>query len=112
MHCANVILKPRIILLELVAVCHYTESDFVMYFTVNTTFVNYLPDLIDSLDISILQNWTTHEEILPISLHSFDLNSDLLKAPKMLNDFVHQFQHKKKKFLICKKGIMIIMIWI
>ena len=43
-----------------------------------------------------MQNWTTHEQILPISLQLFEFNSDLLKAPKMLKDYVHQFQHKKE----------------
>ena len=29
---------------------------------------------------------------------SFKFDSDLLKAPKMLTDIVHQFQHKKEIF--------------
>ena len=37
-----------------------------------------------------------YEQNLPISLKSFDFNSDLLKAPKTLKDFVHQFWHKKQ----------------
>ena len=41
-------------------------------------------------------NQTTHEQTLVISLHSFDFNSDLLKAPKTLQDLVYQFQHKKE----------------
>ena len=43
-------------LLECIAACHGTESKLVMYFTVNTAFVNYLDNLTDSLDIPILQN--------------------------------------------------------
>ena len=85
-------------LLESIAVCHDNKSDLVMYFSVNTAFINYFDDLIDSLDISILQNWTTHEQILPISLQSFVFNSDLLKVPKMLKDFVQQYQHKNRNF--------------
>ena len=42
----------------------------------------------------ILLNRTT----LPISSKSFDFNSDLLKVPRTLKEFVHQFQHKKKIF--------------
>ena len=40
----------------------------------------------------------THEQTLPISLQSFEFNSDLLKAPKTLKDFVHQFWHKNEIF--------------
>ena len=46
-------------LLESIIVCHDSKSDMVMYFTVNAAFFNYFDDLIDSLDIPILQNWTT-----------------------------------------------------
>ena len=69
-----------------------------MYF-IYTAFVNYLDSLdglTDSLKSQILQNITTYEQTLPISLKSFVLDSDLLKAPKTLKDFVHQFQHKKE----------------
>ena len=46
--------------------------------------------------MSFLLSQTTHEQTLPISLKSFDFDPDLLKSPKTLKDFVHQFQHKKK----------------
>ena len=72
-----------------------------MYFTVNTAFVCYL-DSLDNLDESlnfpILLNRTHCEQTLPISLKSFDFNSELLKAPKSLKDFVHCFWHKKEIF--------------
>ena len=55
-------------LLESITACHDTKSDLAMYFGVDTAFVNYFSDLIDSLHIPILQNWTTQEQILPISL--------------------------------------------
>ena len=35
---------------------------------------------------------------LPISLQSFEFNSDLLKTPKMLKDFLQQFGQKKTIF--------------
>ena len=78
--------------------CDNIESKLVMYFTGNTAFVNYLDNLTETLEFPILLNWTTHEQTLPISLESFDFDSDLLKAPKILKDFVHQFQHKKEFF--------------
>ena len=85
-------------LLKSVAACHNTKSDLVMYFTVNSAFVNYFDDLIDSLDVPFLQNWTAHQKILPISLQSFEFNQDLLQVPKILKDFLHQNWHKKEIF--------------
>ena len=76
------------ILLESLAVCHNAESKPVMNFTVNTAFVNYLENLTDTLKFPILLNQTTHKQTLLVSLQSFDFNSNLLKAPKTLNDFV------------------------
>ena len=88
-------------LLESVATCHDADSKLVMYFTVNTAFVNYLDsldNLTDSLKFPILLNRTTYKQTLPISLKSFDFNSELLKAPKTLKDFVYQFWHKNGIF--------------
>ena len=65
-----------------------------MYFMVNTALVNYLDspnNLTDCLKFLILLNRTTYEQILPISLKSFEFDSVLLKAPKTLKDFLHQF---------------------
>ena len=82
-------------LLESHAASHAAESKLIMYFTVNTAFVNFLDNFYDFLKFPILLDWTTHEQTLPISLKSFDFNSDLLKAPKVLEDFVHQFWYNK-----------------
>ena len=68
---------------------------------VNTVFVNYLDNLTESLKFPISLNRTTHmNRYNTISLQSFEFNSDLLQAPKTLNDFVHQFQHKKEFFYL------------
>ena len=88
-------------LLESLAACHDVDSKFVMYFTMNMAFVNYLDshdNLTDSLKFPILLNRTTYKQTLSISLKSFETNSEFLKAPKTLKDFVHQFQHKKEIF--------------
>ena len=69
-------------LLESLAACHDAESELVMYFMVNTAFINYLDNLTDSLKFPILLNQTTHEQTLSISLQSFDFHPALLKAPK------------------------------
>ena len=67
-----------------------------MYFTVNLAFVNYFDNVIESLGTSILRNWTTQEQMLPLSVDSFEINANLLDAPKTLKDFLHQYKNKKK----------------
>ena len=69
-------------LLESLAACHNAESKLVMYFMVNTAFVTYLENLTVTLKFLILLKWTTHKQTLPISLQSFDFDSDLHKAQK------------------------------
>ena len=68
-------------LLESLAACHRADSKLVLYFTVNTAFVNYLgtlDNLTDSLEAPILQDRTTYEQ--PFSSYpAFD--SKLLTAP-------------------------------
>ena len=93
-------------LLESLAACLNAESKLVMYFLVNAGFVNYHDNLTESLKFPIFLNLTIHEQILPTSLQSFDFDSNLLKAPKTLKDFVCSFSIKRN-FLICKKGIII-----
>ena len=85
-------------LLESLAACHNVESKLM-----NIAFVNYLDNLTESLKFRILLNWTTHKQTLPIFLQSFDFDSDLLKAPQTLKDFVHQFWHKKEMFGLYKR---------
>ena len=87
--------------LESLAACHDANSNLIMYFMVNTAFVNYLDsldNLTDSLKFPLLMNRTTFEQTLPISLNLSRFDSELLTAPKTLKDFVHQFCHKKKIF--------------
>ena len=58
-----------------------------MYFTVNTAFMHYFDSLTNNLETNILQNWTTHEQVLPISLQTFDFDFKLMEAPKTLKGF-------------------------
>ena len=67
-----------------------------MYFTVNLAFVNYFDNVINSLGVPVLRNWTTQGQILPLSVESFEINVSLLNAPKTLKDFVNQYKNKKK----------------
>ena len=87
-------------LLESIAECPCKQSDLIMYFTVNTAFMHYCDSLTNDLEVHILQNWTMHEQVLPISLQTFDFDSKLLEAPKTLKDFV--YQHKQKKQILDK----------
>ena len=47
-----------------------------------------------NLDAYIPQNWTTQEQVLPISLHMTGFDSRLLKAPETLKDLVQQYKKK------------------
>ena len=47
-------------LFESLASCHSAESKLVMYFRVNTAFINYLDNLTESLEFPISLNRTTH----------------------------------------------------
>ena len=60
------------------------KPDLEMYFTVNLAFADYLDQLKETIDMPVIRNWTNQELILPIALKSFEINSSLLQAPKML----------------------------
>ena len=55
-----------------------------MHFTVNVAFVNYFDDMVNELGKQISLNWTAQEQILPISLKTFEINPNLINAPKTL----------------------------
>ena len=58
--------------------------------------MNYFDDMIEELGIPISQNWTTQEQILPLSIENFEINPNLINAPKTLQDLVIQYQNKRK----------------
>ena len=66
-----------------------------MHFTVNLAFVNYFEDMIEELGKQISLNWTTQEQILPISLETFEISPNLINAPKTLRDLAIQYRNKK-----------------
>ena len=83
--------------LKLLAMCSKNEKpDLEMYFTVNLLFVDYLDQLKETIDMLVIRNWTNQEQILPIALKSFEINSSLLQAPKMLKEYVNQYREKRK----------------
>ena len=50
-----------------------------MYYTNNTAFMHYFGSLTENLEIHISQNWTTQEQVFPISLQTSEFDSKLLK---------------------------------
>ena len=84
-------------LLESLAACEGPEAktDLEMHFTVNLAFVNYFEDILENLGKHISLNWTTQEQILPISLETFEIIPNLISAPKTLQDLAVQYRNKK-----------------
>ena len=83
--------------MESLAACEgpETKTDLEIHFTINLPFVNYFNDMIEELGILISQNWTTQEQILPLSLETFEINPNLINAPKLLQDLAIQYRNKK-----------------
>ena len=83
--------------MESLAACGEKDNqNLEMYFTVNLAFLDHLGELNEVIETPINRNWTHEKQIIPISLESFEMNSSLLQAPKMLRDYIKQYQEKKK----------------
>ena len=90
-------------LLKSLAACQDTISNLVMYFTVDTAFVNYLdkfPNLTESPELLIIRNKTTFEQILPISLNVSKFDPTLLTASCILKEFIHSCTNNKEIFYL------------
>ena len=87
-------------LLESLAACKGPDakSDLEMHFTVNLAFMNYFKDILEHSEKHISLNWTTQEQILPISLKTFEISPNLINAPKMLRDLAVQYRNKRNLF--------------
>ena len=83
-------------LLESIAACSGKQSALTMYYTVNTTFMHYFDSLTENLEIQISQNWTTQDQVFPVSLQTSEFDSKLLKAPKTLKDLVININKRNK----------------
>ena len=67
--------------------------------------MHYLDNFKEQLEISSLdvnQNWTTQEQILPISLQPTHFYNKLFKAPETLKGLMQQYRQKGQK--IKKQG--------
>ena len=78
--------------------CQDSNPELTMYFTGNLAFINYFDNLFDSLIFLILLNRATYEQMLLISLETFEFDLELLKATKALKEFVYPLKHKKEIF--------------
>ena len=58
-------------------------------------FMNYFEDILDNLGKHISLDWTTQEQILPISLQTFEISPNLINAPKTLWDLAVQYRNKR-----------------
>ena len=66
-----------------------------MHFTLNLAFLNYFDNMMEELGIPISQNWTTQEQILPLSLGTFEINPNLLNALKTLQELAIQYRNRR-----------------
>ena len=87
-------------LLESLPTCHDANTDLVMYFTVNTAFINYIDqfNLTEVLNFPILTNKMTSEYTLPIFLNNSGFDESLFTAPQTLKEYISQYKHQKEIF--------------
>ena len=72
-----------------------------MYFTINTTFPNYLdmfPNLTESLELLIIKNRTTFKQILPVFLNISKFDKTLLTASTDLKKIISSCTKNNKSF--------------
>ena len=79
-------------LLESLAACHDDHSNLVMYFVVNTAFVNYIDqfNLTEMLTFPLLTNKTTSDHPLPIFLNNTRFDETILSAPQTFQEYISQ----------------------
>ena len=87
-------------LLESLAACEGPDAktDLEMHFTVNLAFMSYFKDILEHSGKHISLNWKTQEQILPISLKTFEISPNLINAPKTLQDLAVQYRNKRNLF--------------
>ena len=86
---------------ESLSACDNMDSTLTMYFTINTAFANYLEmfsNLTDSLQIPLIKNRTTYEQILPITVNVSEFDRSLLDASTNLKHFINGYTKRKEIF--------------
>ena len=71
------------------------KTDLEMHFTVNLAFMNYFDEVFENVGKHISLNWTTQEQILPISLETFEISPNLINTPKTLGELAIQYRNKR-----------------
>ena len=89
-------------LLESLAACYNANSNLVMYFIVNTTFVNYIDhfNLTEKLTFPLLTNKTTSKHTLPLFFKDTRFDETLLSVPQTLKEYISQYKQKKEIFYL------------
>ena len=87
-------------LLESLAACDNSKrnSKLTMYLMINTAFVNYLdmfPNSTESLQVLLIKNRTTYEEILLNNLNISCFDRTLLHVSTDLKDFINKYTMRK-----------------
>ena len=72
-----------------------TKTNLQMHLTVNLAYMNYFDDILESLGKQISLNWTKQEQILPISLETFEISPNLINVPKTLRHLAVGYRNKK-----------------
>ena len=88
-------------LLKSSAECENANSKLIMYFTVNTAFVNYLdkfPNLTETLQFPVINDRTMIEQMLPTSLNISKFDPTLLTASSDLKEFINSYMNHKEIF--------------
>ena len=88
-------------LLESLVACDNRNSKLTMYFTINTAFTNYLemfPIITESLQLPLIKNRTTYEQIVPVNLSISGFDKSLLHASTNLKDSLNNYVRRKEIF--------------
>ena len=86
--------------MQSLATCYDADTNLVMYFTVNTAFINYIDqfNLTKELTFPILTNKPTSEHTLPIFLNDMSFDKTLLSTPQTLKEYISQYKQKQENF--------------
>ena len=87
--------------LESLAACQDVNSKLVMYFTVNTAFINHLDqfsNLTESLELPIIKSKATFEQTLPISFNVSKFDSNCLTASSNLKRLYSPVYSQERNF--------------
>ena len=57
------------------------------------------------INVPIERNWMHQTHVLPISIEPFQMNQNLLQAPKTLKEYINQYQENRKSLNIKEKSI-------